>query len=151
MGQADGKYWIANNPNAQIGDAGAIALKNQVASAVQTVAAEDTEAIVVSVQFKDGNGDDMTSAVGCIGYLAADAAGQTTASSSGLTVTAGTDGMVNVLIDSDTQNNFLCISEADGDLDVTITDASGGTLTNYLVLVLPNGSLSISDAITFAA
>ena len=148
---AANKYWVANNPNAQINDAGAQALANQVASAVLTVGAEAAEAITVSVQFKDGNGDDMATAVGCIGYLAADAAGQTAASSADLTVSAGTDGFVQILIDSDTQNNFLCTSEADGDLDVTVTDASGGALTNYLVLVLPNGSLAISAAITFAA
>jgi len=40
------------------------------------------------------------------------------------------------------------ISEADGDIDVDITDS--GTPTMYLVLVLPNGKLAVSDAITFA-
>jgi len=145
------KYWVANNPNALINDAGAQALSNQVASAVFTVGAEAGEAITVSVQFKDGAGVDMASAVGCIGYLSADAAGQSAASSANLSVAAGTDGFVQELVDSATQNNYLCTSEADGDLDVVVTDASGGALTNYLVLVLPNGSLAISGAITFAA
>ena len=145
------KHWVANNRNSQIINAGAVALKDQVASVVMTVGAETAEKIIVSCQFKDGNGDDMTHAVGCVGYLSANAAGQAAASSANLTVDAGTDGFVQILIDSDTQNNFLCTSEADGDLDVRVTDASGGALTNYLVLVLPNGSIAVSDAITFAS
>jgi hypothetical protein len=41
------------------------------------------------------------------------------------------------------------ISEADGDVDINITDA--GAFTAYLVVVLPNGTLAISAVITHAA
>ena len=177
MGQADGKYWIANNPNAQITDSQAQKLAglntseldvlelisdttataaelnlndDMVASVSFSVAAESTEAIIVSCQFKDAAGDDMTSARCLRGYLSADSAGQTAASSAGLTVTAGTDGLTQVLVDSNTQNYFLMTSEADGDVDVVITDASTGTLTNYLNVVLPSGKIVTSAAITFA-
>ena len=44
---------------------------------------------------------------------------------------------------------FLLVSEADGDIDINITES--GTDTFYLVLVMPNGKLIVSDAITFAA
>lgn len=43
---------------------------------------------------------------------------------------------------------FDLVSEADGDIDVLITDA--GTPTFYLAVVLPNGTLNVSGAITFA-
>jgi hypothetical protein len=145
------KYWVAKNPNAQIDDAGAQALAAQVASAEMTVGAEAGEAITVSVQFKNGAGDDMSAACAVMIYFAADDAGQTAASSANLSVAAGTDGHVQEVVDSATQNNYLCTSEADGDLDVVVTDASGGATTNYMVIVLPNGSLAISGAITFVA
>jgi len=44
--------------------------------------------------------------------------------------------------------SFELISEADGDIDINITEA--GVATWYLALVLPNGKLAVSDAITFA-
>jgi len=42
----------------------------------------------------------------------------------------------------------VLVSEADGDIDITITETS--TPTFYLALVLPNGALAVSGAITFA-
>lgn len=44
---------------------------------------------------------------------------------------------------------FYLTSESDGDIDVTITHS--GAKTCYLVLVMPNGRLVASSAITFAA
>ena len=174
MGQADGKYWIANNPNAQITNAeitelGTISetdfgvLSDLTASAAElnfnddmvasvsfSVAAEGGEAIIVSCQFKDAAGSDMTSARCLKGYLSADSAGQTAASSSGLTITSGTDGLTQVSVDANTINMIWLTSEADGDVDVVITDASTGTLTNYLNVVTPDGKIHTSGAITFA-
>jgi len=43
---------------------------------------------------------------------------------------------------------FWLTSEADGDIDITITEAGG--YTAYLALVLPTGKLAVSGAITFA-
>ncbi len=40
------------------------------------------------------------------------------------------------------------VSEADGDIDVTITES--GAATWYLILIMPDGRLAASDAITFA-
>ena len=169
------KYWIANNPNAEVTDAQATALAelntteldildgctataaelnlldDMVASVSFTVGAESTNAITVACQFKDASGVDMTSARCLRAYLSADNAGQTAASSSGLTVTSGTDGLTQVSVDADTINMLWLTSEADGDVDVVITDASGGTLTNYLNVVTPDGKIHTSGAITFAA
>ena len=166
MGQADGKYWIANNPNSEVTDTEAqkveelsatnisVAelnlLDDMVASVSFSVGSESTEAITVSCQFKDAAGADMTSARCLRAYLSADSAGQTAASSSGLTVTSGTDGLTQVSVDSNSINMLWLTSEADGDVDVVITDASGGTTTNYLNVITPDGKIHTSGAITFA-
>ena len=160
------KYWIANNPNSEITDAEAQKveelsatgvslaelnlLDDMVASVSFTVGSESTEAITVSCQFKDAAGADMTSARCLRAYLSADSAGQTAASSSGLTVTSGTDGLTQVSVDANTINMLWLTSEADGDVDVVITDASGGTTTNYLNVITPDGKIHTSGAITFA-
>ena len=169
-----GKYWLANNPNAEISNSEVTELAtisetdfgvlsdltasaaelnfndDMVASVSFTVGSESTEAITVSCQFNDAAGAAMTSARCLFGYLSADSAGQTAASSSGLTITSGTDGLTQVLVDSNTINMFMLTSEADGDVDVVITDASGGSLTNYLNVVTPDGKIHTSGAITFA-
>ena len=174
QGQTKGKYWLGNNPNAQITNAEVKELgtisetdfgvlsdltasaadlnfnDDMVASVSFSVAAEGGEAIIVSCQFKDAAGSDMTSARCLKGYLSADSAGQTAASSSGLTITSGTDGLTQVSVDANTINMIWLTSEADGDVDVVITDASGGTLTNYLNVVTPDGKIHTSGAITFA-
>jgi hypothetical protein len=147
------KYWVANNPNSEITDAKAQTLatmSSTVASVSFSISAEATEAITVSCQFKDGAGDDMTTARCLMAYLSADSAGQTAASSSGLTITSGTDGLTQVSVDANTINMIWLTSEADGDVDVVITDASGGTTTNYLNVITPDGAIHTSGAITFA-
>ena len=174
QGQTKGKYWLGNNPNAQITNAeitelGTISetdfgvLSDLTASAAElnfnddmvasvsfSVAAEGGEAIIVSCQFKDAAGSDMTSARCLKGYLSADSAGQTAASSANLTITSGTDGLTQVSVDSATINMLWLTREADGDVDVVFTDASTGTLTNYLNVVTPDGKIHTSGAITFA-
>ena len=161
-----GKYWIANNPNSEItytkaqkiselsATSSSLAELNlvddMVASVSFTVGSESTEAITVSCQFKDAAGSDMTSARCLKGYLSADSAGQTAASSSGLTITSVTDGLTQVSVDANTINMIWLTSEADGDVDVVVTDGSAGTLTNYLNVITPDGKIHTSGAITFA-
>lgn len=58
----------------------------------------------------------------------------------------GTDGLLLPIVSG---KYATLVSEADGDIDVTITEA--GAAVYYLVLILPNGRLEISDAITFTA
>ena len=161
-----GKYWVANNPNSEVTDAEAQKIEelsatsvtlaelnfndDMVASVAFTVGAEATNAITVSCQFNDAAGAAMTSARCLRGYLSADSEGQTAASSSGLTITSGTDGLTQVSVDANTINMIWLTSEADGDVDVVITDGSAGTLTNYLNVVTPDGKIHTSGAITFA-
>lgn len=76
------------------------------------------------------------------------------------TWTANTDDLTNAsdvttaaFVDSDEATTvpriFDLVSEADGDIDVVITDTRAPR-TYYLVIVLPDGTLKISGAATFA-
>lgn len=117
-----------------------------VASATFTIGAE-TASRTVAIQLKDAAGADMAIRTSLFAYLSDDANGDTvaaTAPSGG--VAAGTDG---VLIPVVAGKAFQLVSEADGDIDVVITEEA--TDTWYLVLVLPSGKLTASAAIAFTA
>lgn len=121
--------------------------KGRVGGVAFTVGAEAANAITVNVQMNDGNGDAMTVRSGLYFYLSDDANGDSIAATAPSTsVAAGTDGFID---DVTAKKSFMGISEADGDLDVVITET--GADTWYLVAVLPDGRLSVSGAITFAA
>lgn len=120
---------------------------NQVASASFVIGAESGgNTITVNIQLLDAAGVDMAirSSVGF--YLSADAAGDSTAVAA-TSLVAGTDGVMQEFISNSAGR---LISEADGDIDVVIGDASGAA-TYYLILVMPNGKLVASSVITFAA
>lgn len=122
-------------------------LDNQPASITFVVGAEGSDVINVSGQVKDAAGADMATATALKFYLADDAAGldpSTSAPAEGIAI--GADG---ALIESVANLSGTLITEADGDFDIDISNATT-TPTFYLVVVLPNGSLAISDAITFA-
>lgn len=120
---------------------------NQVAGATIVVGTEATNVINVTIQFTDAAGADMATPVAVPWYLADDAAGLDPASvAHSVGASIGTDG---ALIEWAANLSGLMISEADGDVDINFEEA--GALTKYLVLVMPNGSLVISDAITHAA
>ncbi len=117
-----------------------------VVTATFTVGTEATNAINVAIQLKDGSGVDLARRCALPWYLSADANGDAIASaapSGGIAI--GTDGL---LLEWTNNLSGLVISEADGDIDVTLTETS--TPTFYLVLVLPGGKLAVSGAITFA-
>ena len=111
-----------------------------------TIGTEATNAINVAIQLIDrDNGNELGEAV-CLGwYLAADSAGQTIATAPSGGIAIGTDG----LLQEFTANVAgLVTCEADGDIDVTLTESTAKSF--YLVLVAPDGKLLISSAITFA-
>lgn len=119
---------------------------NQVASATFVVGAESVGNVIdVAVQLKDAAGVDMAIRTGLPWYLSSDANGDALATAPNGGIAIGTDGL---LIETLDNQAGMVISEADGDIDVAITDT--GTPTMYLVLVLPNGKLAVSGAITFA-
>jgi hypothetical protein len=112
-----------------------------------TVGTENTDVINVSIQLKDADANDVTSRQSIRAYLSDDANGDSLIASvhSGA-VAIGTDGLAIELV---TKKCWQLVSEADGDIDINITEA--GTKTAYLVLVMPDGTLFVSGAITHAA
>jgi hypothetical protein len=120
---------------------------NHVGKATFTIGAEAANVITVAVQLQSTKFQNLTSRGSVDWYLSDDANGDSivaTAASGG--VAAGTDGVVIPLV---TGKMGKAISEADGDIDIAITHV--GAKTCYLVIVLPDGSMNVSNAITFSA
>jgi len=118
---------------------------NAVGSATFTIGTEAGNAITVNVQLKSQQLTDLAKRAKVDWYLAGDANGDSLASAVD-SVAAGTDGVVRETVTG------LCgfaVSEVDGDIDFVITEANA-TPTVYLAIVLPDGSLVVSNAITFA-
>lgn len=113
-----------------------------------TVGTEAANAINVAIQLKDRfGGGEMAERVGIFAYLSDDAYGNSvaaTAPDGGAAI--GTDGLAIPLV---ANKAFWLVSEADGDIDITITESGADTF--YLILVMPDGKLVPSGAITFAA
>jgi hypothetical protein len=121
-------------------------LDNQCASATFTVGAESGgNTINVAIQLKDAAGTDMAIRTTLLWYLSSDANGDAVAAATSSGIAIGTDGL---LIEWTANVAGMVTSEADGDIDVNLVEASTGTW--YLVLVLPTGKLAVSGAITFA-
>jgi hypothetical protein len=110
------------------------------------VGAQAGDVINVAIQLKDSAGADLAVRGSVLAYLSDDAGGDSiagTAPSGGVAV--GTDGLAIPLVAG---KAFQLVSEADGDIDLDITEA--GADTWYLILVMPDGRLVASGAITFA-
>lgn len=119
---------------------------------VAAVSLETANARTVSLQLLDRENRDLAMRAGVWGYLSSDPAGDVLEPHSAtLTLAGGTDGIVvtNAAANTAGHSAFWAVSEADGDIDITITQTSGAD-TFYLVIVLPNGELFVSPAIVFA-
>lgn len=111
-----------------------------------TVGAENTNVRAITIQLKDETGADMAVRTPVLAFLLLDANGDAFAATGGSTgIAIGTDGALLALV---AKKVFLLISEADGDIDLTWTDT--GTEAAYLALLMPNGRMVISDALTNA-
>lgn len=120
-------------------------LDNQVAGAVQVVGAQGGDIINVAIQLNDAAGTAMANRNTLFAYLSNDANGDSIVPTAHSTSPAiGTDGLLMPVI---TDKAFYLTSEADGDIDINFEEA-GALGPYYLVIVLPNGSRSISAAIT---
>ncbi len=142
-----GLYSPSNSPNGT--DTGALAIGSVILPAAATIAvgAEAANVINVTVQLEDGLDNDLATVAMVSAYLSDNADGSTiagTAPDGGVAI--GTDGLLIPLIAG---KRFDLVSEADGDIDIDITET--GADTWYLVVKLATGGLEISDAITFAA
>ncbi len=121
-------------------------MENRLRDATITVGAENTNVRAITIQLKDEEGNDMAVRTPVLAFLLADANGDafvTTGGSTGIAI--GTDGALLALV---AKKVFLLISEADGDIDLTWTDT--GTEAAYLALLMPNGRMVISAALTNA-
>jgi len=121
-------------------------LADALADATITVGSEAADSIAVTIQLEDAAGEDLAASAALFAYISDNADGSTVASTAPDTIAIGTDGL---LIELVSKKAFMLVSEADGDIDLAIGE--NGADTWYLALVMPNGSLVISDAITFAA
>lgn len=116
-----------------------------VGTATFTIGTEATNAITVNIQLMDYNGGEVNQRCAVHGYISTDSHGDNVSAAPQGGIAAGTDG---VIIENIADVSFLAVSEADGDIDLVITD--NGVATFHVVLVMPDGSLVVSSAITFA-
>jgi hypothetical protein len=142
-----GKITVESGGEVELASGGVFDNNGAPAGATFVVGAEaGGNTINVAIQLKDANGADLAVHGSVLAYLSNDANGNaiaTAAPSGGWAI--GTDGLLIPIV---TNKAAQLVSEADGDIDVTIIEA--GAYTVYLVLVLPNGKLAVSGAITFA-
>lgn len=133
------------NPNTLICDAtDTVNLGGGVASASIVVGAESTNVRAITIQLKDGEGTDAAVRSAVQIAVLADANGDAFVATGGSTgIAIGTDGALVPIV---AKKLFMAISEADGDIDLTWTDT--GTEVAYLVVILPNGKMIISAALT---
>lgn len=123
-----------------------MASTKSVGGATMTVGAEAANVINVAIQFHTEEGDSEIAQANAIPwYLSADSAGQTIGTAHSSAPAIGTDGLL-ILDGGDSAVSGLLICEADGDADIDFTDTGTGTV--YLNLVMPNGTIVTSDAIT---
>jgi len=101
---------------------------------------------VVTIQLKDYAGNDLDVGSSVMAYVSSTSTGLDPSALSGeIALTSSGDGAVIILL---THYLYQLISEADGDIAVTITDT--GTTAQYLTLVMPNGKLVVSGSLGFA-
>lgn len=113
-----------------------------------TIGAEAANVINVAVQMVDrDNGNEIGEKIGVAWYLSdgADGADRAASAPDG-GVAIGTDG---VMVANQSSLAGTLVSEADGDIDLNITHAAGAD-TWYLNLIMPDGQVQTSGAITFA-
>lgn len=116
-----------------------------IGSIGSSLTAEAANARTLSLQLKDENGKDLA-VKGFVLCWFSDVNGNTFAAAPAGGVAAGTDGYIMEAIDN---RLFVAVSEADGDIDLVITDASG-VVTHYLAIGLPDGTVLTTIPIAFA-
>ncbi len=102
-----------------------------------------TSPINVAMVLKDAHGQAPLGPVAVAAYLSANADGSTITGTGG-TVAVHTNGLLVSLVSGKV---FQLVTNSAGLIDLDVT---GTTITYYLVLIMPDGSLAISTALTFA-
>lgn len=109
-----------------------------------TVGAESTNVVLVTVQVKNENGDNLGQKTSLRFYLSSDAAGLVPAVLTSA-VAAGASGAV---LATATTNGAMLLTTATGLCILSLTDT--GAITRYLNVVLPSGEIVTSPVITWA-
>ncbi len=117
-------------------------------SVTYVIGAEAANVINVGIQLVDAAGTNVAAISVVEAYLSDDSTGLgISAAAPDVDAIIGTDGALIVVHVTDLA--WLLQSEADGHIDIDINDVTG-TPTWFMVVVLPNGELAVSAAITFA-
>jgi hypothetical protein len=113
-----------------------------------TIGTEGSNAINVAVRLKSARGQNIAQRVNAKVYLSDVATGVgLTATVPTSTVAIGTNGTI--LRANVTDKMFDILTDASGRFDLTIPQTAA-PVTYYMVVVMPDGSISVSGAITFA-
>ena len=134
-----------HNPHMLIADPSEIVdVGGVVTNAAITVGAQNETVRDIAIQLKDGRGRDIAMPAAVDIAVFADANGDAFAATGGSTgIAIGADG---ALVSVVAKKLFKAVSEADGDIDLTWTDT--GTEVAYLGVILPNGKIVMSAALT---
>ena len=130
------------------GNQGVEQLTSTLYSATITVGTEAANVINVSIQLVDVNGTALATKAYLPMYLSSDSAGLTIEGSGPDSWAIGTDGIL-IANGGDSVISGALISEADGDIDINMTHVGADTF--YMNLVMPDGRIVTSGAITFDA
>lgn len=119
--------------------------RNKFNTVTFTIGSESSDTINVAVQVEQQD-QSLSERTSFLAYLSDDSNGDGVASAPSSGTTAGSNG--EILAEITTDVVFLLKTNASGSVDIDINDT--GTPTFHLVVVEPDGSLSVSDAITFS-
>lgn len=117
---------------------------NLIHGATFVIGAEATNAITVAVQLQNQQLNNLGYRGFVHWYLTSDVTGDTLATAASGGVAGGTNGVVKQVV---TGIYGFAVSEAAGTIDIVVTDSSARTV--YLNVVMPDGSIVVSPAITF--
>jgi hypothetical protein len=120
---------------------------DQIADATFVVGTQAGDQITVTVQLKDSTGSNLIVRGNVLAYISNDVNGDTIVSSGTFTGIYFNNGLA-IPITPGTTKAFMLTSGSNGAVNVIAEDT--GTSTMYLIVVLPNGLLKASTAITFA-
>ncbi len=108
-----------------------------------TVADESGNAVIVTIQLKDFEGNNLTVA-SAIGAFSASSTGTYTVNTMDTDFTATTGSIIITL----SKGAYILVSDASGAIVITCGDT--GTNSMYFALVMPNGKRVLSDEISLS-
>lgn len=132
------------NLGSQKADGSLLPMTVEAVDAAITVSAENTNVRTISVQLKNANGDNISTRQALEVVVLLDANGDAFAATGGSTGIA--DAGAGTILATVAKKIFKAITNATGLLELSWTDT--GTEAAYLGVILPNGRLVVSSALT---